>query len=118
MKVSSEFLSHLRLYVDGQMDLNTFRQWQLPLLLDREGRSQEDQQFLLAIEARLGELLAGVSENSFKESLKCLLSQEVKQMLVQLVSRSYIISSSTVLVDYSPSPEYASSGTNYQRVVY
>jgi len=111
MKVSSEFLSHLRSYLDGQMDLNTFREWQLPLLSDRENRSQEDQQFLLTIEARYGELLAGVSEDSFKESLKCLLPREATQSPVTYLARSYVISASTVLVDVSASQGQPSSAS-------
>jgi hypothetical protein len=114
MKVRSDFLSHLSSYLEGKMDLKAFREWQLPLLLNREKLTPDEQEFLFTVEAHYGELLAGLTEDSFKESLRNLLPQEAKQAPVQLVSRSYIISASTVLVDFSPSPEYASSGTNYQ----
>jgi hypothetical protein len=82
MKVSSEFLSHLSSYLDDKIDLKTFREWQLPLLLDREKMSPEDQDFLFALEARYGELLAGVPEELFKKSLMSLLSAESDYIFV------------------------------------
>jgi hypothetical protein len=103
MKVNSEFLSRLSSYVDGKVDLEAFREWYLPLLLDREKLGSEEQQMLFTFEARYGELLAGVSEDAFKESLRSLLPQEPMQALVRYESESWTKSTVTIMF-FDPSP--------------
>ena len=82
MKVSPQFLSQLQSYVDGNLDLESFRDWQLALLLDREQFSKEDQDFLFKVEGNYADFLAGLSEDLFKESLKSLLPAEAGYIFV------------------------------------
>jgi hypothetical protein len=56
-------------YLAGAVTCRFFREWHLRMVLNKEQFSFDEEMFLLGIEARYGELLAGVSEDSFKKML-------------------------------------------------
>jgi len=76
MGVRSEFLAQLSHYLVGEVDLKTFREWHLTEMLGADQLCDEDQKFLYAVQTCMGDLLAGSSESSFKESIRAILSYE------------------------------------------
>jgi hypothetical protein len=119
MKVRSEFVSQLSLYLDNKLSRDAFREWHVRQSLECEKLSTDEQAFLAAINSRYADLLAGLPEETFKESLKYLLPRESIQPAVELIARSYVISASTVLVDVTASAgqPISASGTfipNYE----
>jgi len=70
MKVRSDFLTQLSRYVNGEMDLNSFREWHLAELAQAQNLSKEDEALLYAVQTQFSDLLAGVPESSVKDSLK------------------------------------------------
>jgi hypothetical protein len=121
MKVSQNFLSQLQSYVDGKLDLKSFRDWQLSLLLDREKFSPEDQEFLVAIEGEYAGLLAGVSEDAFKDSLKsllpdCEIAAQRPPYIFVLVKDAIVPQPVPVFEEYEVSTSW--SGTSSTRQTY
>lgn len=109
MKVRSEFVSQLSLYLDNRLNLDAFREWQVRQFLEREKLDATDQAFLAVIDTRYADLLAGLAEEEFKESLRCLLPSVAKQAPVEYAAHSYVLTTSSVLVEVPPSAGQAIS---------
>jgi hypothetical protein len=89
MKVSPNFLSQLQSYLDGNVDLKSFRDWQLSLLLEREQFNKSDQDFLFAVEGIYAEFLAGVPEQDIQESLASLVPPAPNSAPIRYESESW-----------------------------
>lgn len=101
MSVRSEYSAQVLDYVFGDADLRSFREWHLSRLLEKSGLNAEELELLTGIEARFADLMAGLPEAAFKQALKALLFVESQQ--APLTVRSYVISTSPIVVDVSPS---------------
>jgi len=77
MKIREDFLMQLSLYLKGESSLQEFREWHIAEILDRRQYDAEDQEFLITVDAHFSTLMAGTPEDSFKKSLRDLLSLNV-----------------------------------------
>lgn len=121
MKVSSEFLSQVASYLDEKTSLKDFRRWHLSQLLNSDSLVTDDQDFLLSIESRFSDMIAGTSESSFKESLRYLLPQGVNPAPVVYAPGFFVVHTSSLLVNVtkgnfaeSEGQHPTSGGLNFQ----